>query len=129
MYLVQGERRKIHLLNFKSTRFLLKLLAFINFSPQTRCWKCHQVTGKGIPHPASCPGNVGYNTKLGGGGARRMSRQKAQTCRNLNKILAEQDLAAQQQVTLHVTPVNGHIFKCLGKGSTNYMANYPLFSG
>ena len=95
MYLVQGERRKTHLLNFKSTRFLLKLLAFIN--PQTRkwTWKCHQVTGKGIPHPASCPGNVGYNTKLGGGGARRMSRQNAQTCRNLNKILAEQDLSSR----------------------------------
>ena len=27
-----------------------------------------------------------------------MSRQKAQTCRNINTILAEQDMAAQQQV-------------------------------
>ena len=85
------------------------------------------MTGKGIPHPASCPGNVRYNTKLGGGGARRMSRQKAQTCRNLNKILAEQDLAAQQQVTLHVTPVTmEHILICFGKGSKKETANYPL---
>ena len=57
------------------------------------------MTGKGIPHPVSCPGSARYNNKLGGGGARRMSRQKAAACRNLNKIIAEQDMAAQQQVT------------------------------
>ena len=28
-----------------------------------------------------------------------MSSQKARTCRNINTILAEQDMAAQQQVT------------------------------
>ena len=56
------------------------------------------MNGVGIPHPPTCPGNTRYNPNLGGGGARRMAKQKARTCRNLAKIMAEQDLVAQQQV-------------------------------